>query len=414
MSHHELIRFFVAIGILLAVALLAGQLMRRLGQPRVLGELIGGILLGPTLVGGLYPDFLHIVAPTNEKIAGALASVLQLGMLFFLFVAGLEVDLGRVRRQGRAVALTSVTGILVPFLLGAASVRLLPDVWGEGRQDLTFTLFIGAALSISALPVIARIFMDLGLSDKPIGSLVLSAAIIDDLTGWTLFTIVLSRFVPDAAPRPLGLTVMYLLLFAGTVIVGGRLLGRRAVTWLRRHVAWPSGFIGVTAILILAGAALAELIGVHAIFGAFLIGVSLGQAAGREDEAHAVIYQFAVSFFAPLYFVSIGLRANFAVAFDWPLVILVLVVATVGKVAGAGLGAWLGGLPRRESLAIGVGMNARGAIEMILATVALDYGVIDERLFVALVIMALVTSLMSAPLLQRLLLPQERAARAVV
>lgn len=393
---------------MLAAALVCGQIMRKFHQPRVLGELLGGILLGPTVFGALFPDLSAQILPPTGPVANALDIVLQLGMLFFLFVAGLEVNLSNLRQKGRAVALTSITGIAIPFALGAGTVLLFPDFWHiPGReQGLPFVLFIGAALSISALPVIARIFMDLGLLNKPIGGVVLAAATIDDLIGWSLFTVVLSEFVPTQAPRSVWVTLILLVLFAISTLLVGHFVGQRALHWLRRTLSWPSGFIGVTTVLILLGATFAEFIGIHAIFGAFLVGVTLGQVVEKENEAHDVIYQFAVSFFAPLYFVSVGLKADFAAHFDLPLVLFVLVVASLGKIVGAGLGARLGGMSVRESLAIGVGMNARGAMEMILATVALDYGIIDERLFVALVTMALVTSFLSGPLLPRLLSPK--------
>jgi Kef-type K+ transport system membrane component KefB len=169
-------------------------------------------------------------------------------------------------------------------------------------------------------------------------------------------------------------------------------------------LAWPSGFIGLITIIVLLAAALAEAIGIHAIFGAFFVGVALGRAFGEEDQhVREIIYQFAISFFAPLYFVSVGLRADFAAHFDLPLVLIVFAIACAGKIGGASLGAWLGGMPRREALAVGFGMNARGAMEMILASVALEYQVIDQRIFVALITMALTTSMLSGPVMQRLL-----------
>lgn len=405
MAHQDLVAFFLRTGVMLAAALLCGQLMRRVHQPRVLGELVAGIFLGPTVFGALFPRLSAALLPASSSVIAAQDIMLQIGMLFFLFVAGLEVNLPHLRRNSRAVILTSVAGITIPFALGAAAVLLFPRLWGPQAttSGITFVLFIGAALSISALPVIARIFMDLNLLNQPIGGIVLAAATVNDLIGWALFTVVLGQFVPASASHGIGVTLLLLVLFTITVLALGRYVGGPILHWLRRTLAWPSGFISVTAVLILLGAAIAEGIGIHAIFGAFLVGVALGQVVEKENEAHDVIYQFAVSFFAPLYFVSVGLKADFAANFDVGLVLFVLAVATVGKIAGSSLGARLGGMSGREALAIGVGMNARGALEMILATVALDYGIIDERLFVALVTMALVTSFLSGPILPRLL-----------
>jgi Kef-type K+ transport system membrane component KefB len=190
-----------------------------------------------------------------------------------------------------------------------------------------------------------------------------------------------------------------------TLIVGlGWWRGHSLLQWARVALAWPSGFIGLITIIVLLAAALAEALGIHAIFGAFFVGVALGRAFGQDDQhVHTIIYQFAISFFAPLYFVSIGLKADFAAHFDLPLVLIVFVIACAGKIGGASLGAWLGGMPRQEALAVGFGMNARGAMEMILASVALEYQVIDQRIFVALITMALTTSMLSGPVMQRLL-----------
>jgi Kef-type K+ transport system membrane component KefB len=406
MNQHGLILFFLQIGVMLGIALIFGQGMRRFRFPAVLGELAGGIVLGPTVFGALAPQAYTWLFLSDDQVSSSREAVIKIGMLFFLFAAGLEVNLSHLRQRGLSVGLTSLLGILVPFGLGFGSALLLPGLWAVQTHDkaLIFAAFVGAALSISALPVIARILMDLSLVREEIGMVVMTAATITDLIGWSLFAVILSAFVPAGDARSIWSTLGLVLVFTVLVLGIGRWIGRPLLLWLRSSIAWPSGFIGITAILVLVAAALAEAIGIHAIFGAFLVGVALSRGLEKEENsAHDIIYQFAISFFAPLYFVSIGLQADFAANLDVSLAILLLLIACVGKVAGAGLGAWLGGMTRREALAIGFGMNARGAMEMILASVALEYRLIDERIFVALIIMALVTSMLSAPLMQRLM-----------
>jgi Kef-type K+ transport system membrane component KefB len=239
---------------------------------------------------------------------------------------------------------------------------------------------------------------------------VLSAAALDDVIGWTLFAMIVSVVAPAPAETAGGWTsvLLHLGLLAGfvvAVIAAGRFLGRPALAWLKTRTAWPGSFIGVATVAMLASAVVTERLGMHPVFGAYLVGIALGQALpdGRAEQAREAIHPFAVSFFAPLYFVSIGLRADFARHFDLALVALVLVIACVGKIAGAGLGAWLGGLRAREAAAVGFGMNARGAMEIILASVALESGLIDQRVFVALVVMALATSALGGPVMKRLL-----------
>lgn len=405
MSHLEIIAFFIQLALMLALAIIGGQLMRWWGQPAVLGELIGGILLGPTVFGALFPASHAWLFPDTGHLPLARETLVKLGMLFYLFIAGLEVNTTYLKQRGLSTVLTSLLGIVIPFTLGFASVWFLPHWWGQ-PNPLMLSLFIGTALSISALPVIVRILKDLGLVNRDLGTVIIAAAIVNDLIGWTLFALILTEFVPTpAAERSFWLTLAWVSLYFVVILGLGHWAGRTLLTWLQTHLPWPSGFIGVTAVLVLSAAAVAEAIGIHAFFGAFLVGVGLAQhhQTSQGHQAHETVYQFVVSFLTPIYFVSIGLKANFLTHFDLPLVTLVLTVACVGKIVGAGLGARLGGMSTHEALAVGFGMNARGAIEIILATVALEYGVIDQRIFVALVIMALVTSMMSGPIMQRLL-----------
>ena len=412
MHHHDVIVFALQIGAMLTAALLCGQIMRALRQPAVVGELLGGICLGPTVLGTLAPHAYAWLFPATGSITVGRDAMLKIGMLFFMFVAGLEVNPTYLHQRGRSVVGTSLLGIVLPGALGVGTVLLMPEVWGAPAQEhlMLFALFMGVALSISALPVIARILLDLSLIRDEIGVTVLAAATIDDLIGWALFAMLLSAFGKYSTPANLG-TMLGLVVGCMTLIVGlCWWRGRALLQWTRVALAWPSGFICLITIIVLIAAALAEAIGIHAIFGAFFVGVALGRAFGEDDQhAHDIIYQFAISFFAPLYFVSIGLKANFAVHFDLPLVLIVFVIACAGKIGGASLGAWLGGMPRQEALAVGFGMNARGAMEMILASVALEAQVIDQRVFVALITMALTTSMLSGPMMQRLLQKRDAA-----
>ena len=409
MSQHEWVLFFLQIGLMLSMALAGGYVMRKLRQPAVLGELVGGIILGPTIFGALAPNAYTWLFPTPSIVNSGREAVITLGMLFFLFSAGLEVNLARLIGRAWVIILTSIFGVLIPFGLGFGAVRALPQLWGVQDQSLLLPVFIGTALSISALPVIARILMDLNLLDTELGGMVITAAVIDDLIGWSLFAASLSAFTAESPNKnPWGTFVLVigaLILFWGL----GRWLIQPFLHWLQRVVDWTGGFISVIAIWILTAAALAEGVGIHPVFGAFQAGVVLGQGLGSKKDypVYEIIQQFAVNFFAPLYFVSVGLKANFVRDFDLRLALVVILIASVGKIAGAGFGAWLGGLSPREALAVGSGLNARGAMEIILASVALEFHVIDQRIFVALVTMALVTSMLSGPLMQRLMMKKE-------
>jgi len=408
MGHHDLVLFFLQISVILAVALVFGQVARRLHLSAVLGELIGGILLGPTVFAAIAPQLYVRLFPSAGSTAVGRDAVIKLGLLLFLFVAGLEVNLAQVRQRGWSVVWTSLSGIVVPFGLGFGLVLLLPGLWTPQANSnvLVFALFMGTALSISALPVIVRVLMELDLTKRDLGMVVMAAATIDDLIGWLLFAVLLSTFrMGDQQPDGgLWISLGLILGFLAITLSVGRWIGPHARRWSQAHLRWPSGFIAMTAILVLVVGAIAETIGIHAVFGAFLVGVALAQTSEPRDQAHEVVYQFVTSFFVPIYFVSVGLQANFAANFDLLLVSLILVVACAGKIGGASFGAWIGRFPPREALAIGFGMNARGAMGMILASAALEYQLIDQRIFVALIIMALVTSVLSGPIMQRLLI----------
>lgn len=404
MNHWEVIHFFLQVSAMLVVALVFGQCMRKFKQPAVFGELLGGVVIGPTIFCTFMPDAFHWLFPTGGSSL-ARETVIKIGMLFFLFVAGVEVNLAHLARHRASAVMTSILGIALPFGLGFTAVVLLPGFFWKIPHDGTLipALFLGTALSISALPVIARILMDLDLIREEAGVIIMASATVNDLIGWSLFAVILASFVPGYTSHGMLSTLGSVAVFMVLNLVLGRWVGCCVLRWSQKHLAWPSGYIGIVTVLILTAGALAEFIGIHAIFGAFLLGVALGQHIEEENHAHDVIYQFALSFFAPLYFVSIGLKVDFAAHFDLGLTLAILAIACVGKIGGAAIGARLGGLPLRESLVIGFGLNARGAIEMILASVALDYGLIDQRIFVALIIMAMITSLMTGPAIKRLL-----------
>ncbi len=408
MASADFVKFALQITSMLAVAIIFGQLMRRFKQPAVLGEMIGGIFLGPTIFGMLAPTLYNWLFNSSASVVVVRDASIKMGMLFFLFIAGLEIDLSDLQRLGKRAALIGLVGTLLPIAAGVALVYLLPaPFWGPlaGRHLFAFSLFIGMNLANSANPVIARVLMDLGLLKSEIGSTIMTATIVDDLVNWTLFAIVLSEISPTSSSiQGLPVTILTVMVFFVLVLGLGRWLGVRGLRWVRGRVGWPSGFIAVTSLAILIAGSMSEALGIHAFLGAFLLGVALGGHDRERNEAHEVIAHFVMSFFVPIYFVSMGMSTNFITNFDGLLVAIILVVACVSKVGAVALGARMAGMKvDREVWAIAFGLNARGATGIILAGVGLANHLIDERIFVAIVIMALVTSLMSAPMMTRLL-----------
>jgi Kef-type K+ transport system membrane component KefB len=408
MSSADFVRLALQLATMLAFALICGEIMRRFKQPAVVGEMFGGIVLGPTILGWIAPSLYEWLFLSSPNVTVVREAATKLGMLFFLFYAGLEVNLSDLRVLGKKAVLIGLIGTLLPIAAGVGLVYALPRAfWGPAVQEhfLSFALFIGMNLANSANPVIARILMDLGLLNGPIGALIMSATIVDDLVNWTLFAIILSDIAPSSEASSAGLTTSLLwvgVLFVVTLGVlrriGPPLLGR-----VRQRIAWPNGLIGITALLVLLASSASEALGIHAFLGAFLIGVALGDAKELQKETHEAIGHFVMSF-APIYFVSMGMSTNFITNFDPILAAVILVAACISKLGAVLLGAKSAGMPLdRETCAIGFGLNARGATGIILAGVGLANGVIDARIFVAIVVMALITSLMAGPAISHLL-----------
>ncbi|MEM6552103.1 MAG: cation:proton antiporter [Planctomycetota bacterium] len=456
----EITVLLVALGVLLGTARLFGEIAKRFGQPTVLGEILAGVVLGATLLGNpmffgedgwnvrvyefLFPQYLtepdtgekvQVVELDNQgqpileevedpetgevtqvekqrtiahPVRFGLETFLTLAVAFLLLTAGLEVDLSVVVRQGKAAALVSVMGMVVPLVLGFALAMILPRQLGfdpdYGGSSLPFALFLGIAMSITALPVIAKILLDLNMFRSDMGMLIMSSAMVNDLLGWICFALVLAMVIPpEQATLDLPVVIGATLVFVAFVLTAGRWLANKAVLWVQAHASWPGGILGFVLVMALLCGAITEWIGIHAIFGAFLAGVAIGDSKHLRQRTREVIEQFITNVFAPVFFAGIALRVNFIDSFDWFAVVVVLVVAMIGKIFGCYYGAKWAGLDNKESWAIGFGMSARGAMEIILAQIALDFGLITKELFVAIVVMAIATSVLAGPMMQRAL-----------
>jgi Kef-type K+ transport system membrane component KefB len=295
--------------------------------------------------------------------------------------------------------------MVIPFFTGFAVAWFFPEIFSisnEHGPKLLFALFFGTALSISALPVIARILMDMNLFKTNIGMVIIASAMFNDLLGWLIFSFVLSlTHTNDGEHLSLWYTIIYIIGFGLFMLTIGKKIIDKTLPWMQTKLSWPGGVLSISLGICLLSAAFTEAINIHAILGAFIAGIAFGDSVHLREQAREIIHQFVTNFFAPLFFVSIGLKINFIENFDPLIVSIVLVLAFVGKVLGATIGARIGGMSKNHSLAVGFGMNARGAMEIILGTLALNAGLISKPIFVALVIMALVTSLTSGPLMKK-------------
>jgi Kef-type K+ transport system membrane component KefB/mannitol/fructose-specific phosphotransferase system IIA component (Ntr-type) len=403
LSHQQLLVLFLSLGVLLGTARLLGELAQKLHQPAVLGELLAGVVLGPTILGMIAPQWSAFVFPATGTNAIALEAISNVAIVLFLMVAGLEVDLSTVWRQGKTGLKVGLTSIVVPFIFGFAVAWFVPQWMGRHVEAdaLTFALFFATALSISALPVIAKTLMDLDLYRSDMGMVVVSAAIFNDIIGWIIFAIVLGMMGAGATDGGAILNTIALTLgFTAFMFTIGRWAIDKILPILQIYTKWPGGVLGFSMTLAFLGAAFTEWIGIHAIFGSFLVGVAMGDSSQLREHTRVTIDHFVSYIFAPIFFASIGLKVNFFANFDLLLVVTVVAIATICKLAGGMWGARWGGMSKNESWSVGFAMNSRGAMEIILGMLALEAGIIQPPLFVALVIMAIFTSMISGPFIK--------------
>jgi Kef-type K+ transport system membrane component KefB/mannitol/fructose-specific phosphotransferase system IIA component len=414
MTDHDVLVFLLALATILGSARILGELARLLRMPLVVGEMTAGILLGPSVLGRLWPSAHVRLFPSGAPEA-MLAGYTTLGAILLLVVVGVEVDLRVVRRRGKSAFATGLLGIVFPMASGIALGMLLPGSdWIDASRRSTVALVLGVNLSISALPVIAKTLLDLGLFKTDIGLLVMAAAMLDDLVGWLAFSILLRPAHGAAAnvtslAKTLGLGGLFAV---GTIWLGHRALHGR-LSRVSRSGASSARAISFVIVLALLGATVTHAIGLHAVFGGLIAGLAIGRAAKTNTKTRAAVTDFVTYVFAPVFFASIALRVDFVGAFDARLCLLVLAVATAPKLLGCTLGARISGGPAggrlrwREAAAVAFGMNSRGAMGIILAAIARDAGLFTDRMFVALVVMSLVTSVTSGPLMKWLLYREE-------
>jgi Kef-type K+ transport system membrane component KefB len=298
---------------------------------------------------------------------------------------------------------TGIGSMVLPFASGFAMAWFFPhwfSVTSGGPTHLLFALFLGTAMAISALPVIARILLDMKLLKTEIGMVIIASAVLNDVVGWIVFSFILSLVGQKYGGSSVVYTVLYIAAYATFMLIVGRFIINRILPWIQTRLSWPGGVLALSLGLCLLSAAFTEYIHIHAILGAFIAGLAIGDSVYLREQAREIMHQFVTNFFAPLFFVSIGLKVNFIEHFDLTVVTLILLLAFAGKVAGAGLGARLGGMSGRHALAVGFGLNARGAMEIILGSLAHEAGLINKTVFVAIIIMALLTSIASAPLMR--------------
>jgi len=400
-THEVFWKLLLAIAVVIIAARVVGALFRKIGQPQVVGEIVAGVILGPTLLGAVWPSASEYVF--DADVMPFIEVFAQIGLVFFMFLVGAELDLRLIRGSGHAAALVSHASILAPFLSGVALALLIFQSLGSPDGDfLPFALFMGASMSITAFPVLARILTERRMHKTKLGAVTITCAAIDDVTAWCLLAVVVTVAKADGVASALPTVGWSVLFIAFMVLVVRPLLGR--LDRIHEDQGRLSGTVMAVVFVGLVLSALAtDRIGIHAIFGAFLFGAIMPQRSELIEELFDKLEDFSVIFLLPLFFAFSGLRTDvLALGTDpelWLYTLLIVLVAVIGKWGGSTLAAKAVGMGWRDSLAVGVLMNCRGLTELVILNIGLELGVIPPNLFSMLVIMALVTTFMTTPLL---------------
>lgn len=399
--HEDILHLLIQVALLLLAARALGEVARRFNQPAVVGELLAGILLGPSLASSVIPAFGQWMLPQSALQGYLLEVIGLLGAIFLLLMTGLETDLQLIRRHARTAMGVSFGGVLVTFSSGFVLGQLLPEsLLGTQHSRLVFALFVATSMSISAIPVIAKVLIDLKLMRRDIGQTILAAGMSDDTAGWILLSIVAGLASGEAVTAGSVLTTVgSVLAFMIVSFTLGRVVVRQLLNFVQDRIASPYRLLTLVVVLTFAWAAVTQALNLEAVLGAFVMGVLFGQMRRLPDEVHSRIESMSVGVFSPVFFGVAGLKVNLQSLFEPRLLLIalaVIAVASVGKVAGTYLGARLiGKRDHWTALAYGAGLNARGAMEIIMATIGLQLGILGQDMYSIIVVMAMATSLMA-------------------
>ncbi len=403
------------VGVVLLATRLAGRLFSRLGQPRVVGEMAAGILLGPSLLGWVAPKLSAAIFPPASL--GFLSALCQIGLVLFMFLVGIELDPGHLRGRGEAAVTTSHASILAPFffgiLLAFAFYRVLAP---PGVPFASFALFLAAAMSVTAFPVLARILTERRLQRTSVGTVALACAAVDDVTAWCILAgvIVAARAGRDFLPfwRTVGGSALFVLVM---LTAGRRAFRGFGRSFARKGSLSPDTF-ALALLCAIASAWVSEEIGIHALFGAFLAGAVMPRESGFARAITQRLEDLVVVVLLPLFFAFTGLRTSLRLLAGpglWVAGALVLLCAIAGKFGGSTIAARACGMPWREAASVGVLMNTRGLMELVILNVGLEIGVLTPAMFAMMVMMALVTTVMTSPILDRIYRAEERPGAAL-
>ena len=408
-------RLLAQVAVVLLLSRLVGRSFRRIHQPQVMGEMVAGILLGPSLLGWLFPQVLNALFPASSL--GFLNALSQLGVVLYMFLVGLHLDPRTLRRHRHAAFVISHASIICPFLLGALLALYLYPRLSDGNATFTqFALFVGTAMSITAFPVLARIVADGNLLHTKVGMVAIACAAVDDVTAWCILAGVVLFVRAGAVPAVIWTMVIGSAVYAVAMLLGVRRALARLGAKFEDRGTITHEMLAVIILLMFASGWITESLGIHALFGAFLMGVIMPKQPQFVAALSDKLEPITVVLFLPLFFAFTGLRTSMGLLSEpasWFYCGLIILVAIAGKFGGSILSTRLSGMSWRESSAIGTLMNTRGLMELVVLNIGLDVGAISHRVFTMMVFMALVTTFMAAPLLDWIY-PIEARSKTVV
>ncbi|MGD9845152.1 MAG: cation:proton antiporter [Variibacter sp.] len=404
--------------LLIVAGRLLGEAMLHFGQPAVMGQLMAGLLVGPSVLGVLWPDAQHFLFPKDPAQKAMLDGLSQFGILLLLLLTGMETELGLVRAVRRAAFSASVAGVTLPFICGFALGQVMPEfLLPHPEKRLVTSLFLGTALSISSVKIVASVVRDMGFLRRNIGQVILASAVVDDTIGWIIIAITLGLAGQESFSwMHVAQSVIGTLLFLAFSFTLGRRLVFKIIQFTNDHFRGEAPVIAAILVIMGGAALITNLIGVHTVLGAFVAGILVGESPILTEEIDKQLRGIVAGLFMPVFFGLAGLSADLTILSNLELALLtagLIAIASVGKAAGAFAGGYFGGLTARESLALATGMNARGSTEVIVATIGLSMGVLSQNLFTMIVAMALITTMSMPPTLRWALrrLPMRREER---
>jgi Kef-type K+ transport system membrane component KefB/nucleotide-binding universal stress UspA family protein len=410
--------FLAEIGLLLVVGRGLGELMQRVGQPAVMGQLLGGLLLGPSVLGLIWPDLQHTLFPQSTELKSMLNAVSQLGILMLLLLTGMETDLRMVRRVGRAAIAAAAAGVAFPFICGFALGEVLPtSILPNPQARFVTALFLATALSISSIKIVAMVVREMNFMRRDIGQIIVASAILEDSAGWIIIAVAFGLASSGSVDlRSVSFAILGTLLFLTASFTIGRRIVFDLIRWTNDHFASEFAVITVILLIMMAMALTTYLIGMQTVLGAFVAGILIGESPILTRHIDQQLRGLIAALFMPVFFGLSGLSADLTILKNLDLMLLavgLIVIASIGKFSGAFVGGKLGGLDRRESLALACAMNARGSTEVIVASIGLSAGVFSRNLYTLIVGMAVVTTLAMPPMLRWALrrLPLREAER---